>query len=152
MEETLVILKPDAVQRELELPIMSFFLHKDLTTDYWQPQLATVDQVRQHYAKAIRKYGQKLEQWSIDYFLSGPVVIGILSGEDAIARVRALCGEDMDPSKCSLNTIRGHWGIDSFVIAIAEGGGEQRRGLRNLIHSSSSREEYSYERGIWVPS
>lgn len=151
MDETLVILKPDAIARGLELDIFNTFLHEDLFPRYWLKHHATPDQVRMHYARAIAKYGPKLEQWSIDYFTGGELVLGILTGADALSRARALCGEDMDPAKCPAHTIRGRFGIDSIEKAVAEGGGEQRRGVRNVIHSSSSPEEYVYERGIWVP-
>ena len=65
----------------------------------------------------------------IEYITSGPVVVMVISGKDAIARIRELMGPT-DPGKANKGTIRGDFGNDITV---------------NVIHGSDSRESAQRE-------
>jgi len=71
----------------------------------------------------------------IDYLTSGKVVVGILEGENAVSRVRQICGPT-NPAESPKGTIRGDYGEDDLRIC-----GPNNRPTRNIVHSSGSPEE-----------
>jgi nucleoside-diphosphate kinase len=108
MERTLAIVKPDAVQRGLAGEILKRIEAQGLA-------ISALKKLRLARAQAERFYEVHKErpfyQSLCDYMTSGPVIIAVLSGEQAVTRWRALMGAT-DPAKAAPGTIRKDLGVD----------------------------------------
>ncbi len=126
MERTLVVLKPDAVQRRLAGEILRRFEQRGLT-------LVGLKMLQLSDARARRMYsvhkGKDFYEPLVKFVTSGPVIAGVLQGRDAVATVRAMLGETNAP-RAAAGTIRGDFGLS-------------RR--HNLIHGSDSPESADRE-------
>jgi nucleoside-diphosphate kinase len=108
MERTLAIVKPDAVQRGLAGEILKRIETQGLAISALRKlHLARAQAERFYEVHKQRPFYQSL----CDYMTSGPVVIAVLSGEQAITRWRALMGAT-DPAKAAPGTIRKDLGVD----------------------------------------
>ena len=106
-EKTLSIIKPDAVERNLESKIKNFFEKKNLKISRTKKVQITKDDARQFYkVHETKPFYQDL----CDYLSSGPIVVMILEGENAISRNRELMGAT-DPLKAKEGTLRKMYGI-----------------------------------------
>ena len=130
MERTLVLVKPDGVQRALVGEIIGRFERKGLKLVGMR--LLSVDDAlaERHYAVHA---GKHFYPGLIDFITSGPVAALALEGPDAIATVRRMVGRTM-PNEAEPGTIRGDLGIS---------------GLRNLIHASDAPETATSELELW---
>ncbi len=119
MERTLIIVKPDAVQRGLIGSVLSRLEARGLR--FVGLKLIAVDEAlaRRHYGE---HEGKPFFAGLIDYITSSPVVVGVLEGRQAVAVVRATVGAT-NPVAAAPGTIRGDWGLEIG---------------RNLIHASDS--------------
>jgi nucleoside-diphosphate kinase len=108
MERTLAIVKPDAVQRGLAGEILKRIEAQGLA-------ISAVKKLHLTRAQAERFYevhkDRAFYQTLCDYMTSGPVVIAVLSGEQAITRWRTVMGAT-DPAKAAAGTIRKDLGVD----------------------------------------
>lgn len=163
IERTLVLLKPDAVQRALVGEIMARFERTGFKVIGLKMCYATKETAGQHYAndnewltsvgekakKANKSdeeplaIGQRIRQQLIDYISMSPTVALVLEGHDVINKVRAVVG-DTAPSKAAPGTIRGDYAFDSYGLADNSG-----RPIQNLIHASDSPESAKREISIW---
>jgi nucleoside-diphosphate kinase len=125
-EETLVIVKPDAVRRGLIGEILSRLQRKGLRIEEMRMMRIDRDLADQHYEEHRDKpFFTDL----VDFITSGDVVVARVSGEQAIGVVRALMGPT-DPAEAPQGTIRGDYGL---VIT------------ENLVHGSDSPESAKRE-------
>ncbi|HET7685765.1 MAG TPA: nucleoside-diphosphate kinase [Candidatus Limnocylindria bacterium] len=133
MERTLVLVKPDGVQRGLVGEIVARFERKGLKLVGLR--LLTVDTqlAERHYAVHA---GKHFYPGLIEFITAGPVAAVALEGPDAIATVRRMVGRTM-PNEAEPGTIRGDLGIS---------------GLRNLIHASDAPETAAAELDLWFGS
>jgi nucleoside-diphosphate kinase len=133
MERTLVLVKPDGVQRGLIGEIVARFERKGLKVVGLRMLEVPQEMAERHYAVHAGKhfYGGLVE-----LITSGPVAAVAIEGPDAIATVRRLVGNTM-PNQAEPGTIRGDLGIS---------------GLRNLIHASDAPETAEMELGLWFAS
>lgn len=117
MERTLIIVKPDAVQRGLIGAVLSRLEARGLKLVGLK--LMQIDEVlaRRHYAE---HEGKPFFAGLVRYITSSPVVVGVLEGPNAIEAVRATVGAT-NPVKAAPGTIRGD-------LALEIG--------RNLVHAS----------------
>lgn len=130
MEQTLVLIKPDAVERNLIGKILSEYERNGLKIVEMQLLTASKTIAAAHYAE---HEGKPFYDELIDYITGGPLVAFVLEGEDAIQRVRALNGAT-DPKDAGDNTIRALYGIDLS---------------NNTVHASDSAESAKKEISIW---
>jgi len=108
MERTLAIVKPDAVQRGLSGEILKRIETRGLAVSALKKiHLARAQAERFYEVHKERAFYRSL----CDYMTSGPVVIAVLSGEQAITRWRELMGAT-DPAKAAPGTIRKDLGVD----------------------------------------
>jgi len=130
MEQTLVLVKPDGVQRGLVGEILARFERKGLKVVGLRLLMVPLGMAERHYTVHAGKhfYGSLVE-----LITSGPVVAVALEGPDAIATVRRLVGSTL-PNEAAPGTIRGDLGIS---------------GLRNLIHASDAAETATTELTLW---
>ena len=131
-ERTLVLLKPDAVERHLIGEIISRYEAKGLIVRAMALRTIDVDTASNHYAEHVgRDYYPPLEE----FITSGPLVALVLEGRKAIQVVRAMNGKT-DCAEAAPGTIRGDYGTLKN---------------RNLVHASDCPESAEREIGIWFP-
>ena len=131
-ERTLVLLKPDAVERYLIGEIISRYEAKGLIVRAMELRTIDVDTASNHYAEHVgRDYYPPLEE----FITSGPLVALVLEGRKAIQVVRAMNGKT-DCAEAAPGTIRGDYGTLKN---------------RNLVHASDCPESAEREIGIWFP-
>jgi len=130
MERTLVLVKPDGVQRGLIGEILARFERKGLKVVGLRMLDVSRPMAEQHYAVHA---GKHFYDGLVEFITSGPVAAIALEGPDAIATVRRLVGKTM-PNEAEPGTIRGDLGIS---------------GLRNLIHASDAPETATAELDLW---
>ena len=168
IESTLVLLKPDAVQRALIGEILSRFERTGFKVIGLKMCYATKDVAGRHYAddeawlvsvgekskKAAeskgqkvsgspKELGQKVRQMLIEFITMSPTVAVVLEGHDVINKVRTIIG-DTAPSRAAPGTIRGDFSFDSYGLADVSG-----RPIQNLIHASDSPDSAKREIAIW---
>ena len=107
IEQTLSIIKPDAVERNLEDKIKSFFVKKNLKIIKSKKVQISKEEASEFYKVHQTKpfYDQLC-----NYLSSGPIVVMILEGENAVSRNRELMGAT-DPLKAEEGTLRKMYGI-----------------------------------------
>jgi nucleoside-diphosphate kinase len=130
MERTLVLAKPDAVQRGLIGEIVSRFERKGLKVVGLRLLRVPRELAERHYEVHA---GKHFYAGLVEFITSGPVAAIALEGPDAIATVRRMVGKTM-PNEAEPGTIRGDLGIS---------------GLRNLIHASDAPETSAAELEMW---
>ena len=170
-EKTLVLLKPDAVQRNLIGEIIGRFERVGLKIIAMKFVVPTKEQAFKHYVKneaeivalgnrsiegkkksgiEVKEDPKTLGQQIIDrlvrFLSSGPVVAFVLEGNQAISITRKLVGST-EPLQSAVGTVRGDYTIDSYTLA-----DNDNRAVRNLIHASSSQFDSSYEIDVWFKS
>jgi len=133
-ERTLVLIKPDGVQRRVIGDIISRIERKGLKIAALE--LKNVDDAlaRAHYAEHADKpfFGSLLE-----FITSGPVVAAVLEGPRAIAAFRQIAGGTDPVEKAAPGTIRGDLGLETQF---------------NLVHGSDSLESAAREIQLWFPA
>jgi nucleoside-diphosphate kinase len=129
-ERTLVLIKPDAVQRKLAGEILARFERRGL--EIREARLLTVDRqlAEEHYAEHREKpfFGEL-----VDFITSAPTLALVLEGESAISVVRTTMGST-NPTDSAPGTIRG-----DLALAMPN----------NLVHGSDSPESARREIGLW---
>lgn len=87
--------------------------------------------------------GKKVVQWLVEYMTSGPVIVMVIEGMQAIDMIRKLAGPTL-PAKAEMGTIRGDYSVDSPAVANVEG-----RSIHNLFHASENAAEAANEIKLW---
>ena len=131
MEQTLIILKPDAVKRGLVGKILKIFEEKGIALidlKMLRPNKSIIDQ---HYEKFME---EDFFPRIVKFMTSGQVVVCLLKGYNVISNVRTLIGAT-DPMKAQPGTIR-----ERFASCIEE----------NVIHASENKDEFKRECEIWL--
>ena len=107
IEQTLSIIKPDAVERNLENKIKDFFEKNNLTISKTKKVKISKEEASEFYKVHQTKpfYGDLC-----NYLSSGPIVVMILEGENAISKNRQLMGST-DPKKAEEGTLRKMYGV-----------------------------------------
>ncbi len=119
MEQTLILVKPDGVQRGLIGQIISRFETRGMKLVGLKLIQMTNERAAEHYSV---HQGKDFYDSLVKYIVSGPIVAMVWSGEDAIAAARATIGPTK-PVDASPGTIRGDFGMEIG---------------RNLVHGSDS--------------
>lgn len=168
-EQTLVIIKPDGVQRSLIGEVIERIERVGFKLVALKFALPAKEKVAEHYTidpEWIEKTGRKAldadaklgkDVSGIDpvahggmilhklqnYLTSGPVVIMVWQGAHVVDVVRKLVG-GTEPKTSDVGTIRGDFVHDSYEISNAEG-----RSVRNVVHASSSVDDATKEIAVW---
>lgn len=137
LEETLVLIKPDGVARNLTGEILARIEAKGYQLVDIRMVEPNRDLLSQHYAE---HQGKPFYEPLVAFMESGPVVALRISGHRVIEGIRSLCGQT-DPTTAAPGTIRGDlardWGLPV---------------QQNLIHASDSQENAARELGLWFGS
>ncbi len=167
-ERTLVIIKPDGVQRGLIGEIIKRYERTGLKMVALRFDVADEKKFWEHYNKKddwfLKKgtkiaedkkannlpadkepmeYGKDIIRQLVKFMTSGPTIMMVWEGNQAVAVVKKLTG-DTEPVTSDVGTIRGDLTLDSYNIAAVDD-----RAVRNLIHCSESTDEAKREIGIW---
>ena len=126
MERTLVILKPDAVQRGLIGPIITRLEQRGLRFAAIKLMQISPELAARHYA--IHK-GKPFYEGLVQFITSGPVVVAVIEGKDAINIVRKTMGAT-SPANAEPGTIRADFGLEIG---------------RDLVHGSDGVDTAAYE-------
>jgi nucleoside-diphosphate kinase len=126
MERTLILVKPDALARNLTGEIIARFERKGLRLAAMKLMQMTREIAERHYAEHDGKpfFGELVQ-----FITSGPLVAMVLEGESAIEAARQVIGAT-DPLKASPGSIRG-----DYAIAVGQ----------NMVHGSDSPESAARE-------
>jgi nucleoside-diphosphate kinase len=146
VQKTLVIFKPDAVQRGIVGEILTRFENVGLKVVATKMIAPTREQYYKHYeeiGKMVSRRGEQAFRRTIDYMLQGPVVAMVFEGVEAISLVRKLVGPT-EPKSAEPGTIRGDYSHMSFGYA-----DNADEGTPNLIHASSNEKEADQEISHW---
>ena len=131
-QRTLIVLKPDAVQRGISAEIIARFERRGLRLAAMRLVQVQREQAEQHYA--VHK-GKFFYDDLVKTISASPVVAAVLEGPNAIAVVRAMVGSTR-PHEAAPGTIRGDYALV---------------GLRNLVHASDAPETAAAEIALWFP-
>ncbi|MCK5416119.1 nucleoside-diphosphate kinase [Candidatus Parcubacteria bacterium] len=167
-ERTLVIIKPDGIQRSLIGEIISRFERTGLRFVAFKFFVLDKDKIWKHYdkddawfetkganivkerkaagvpvEKEAIEYGKDIIRQLADFMTAGPVLALVLEGHQAIEVVKKLVG-GTEPLTSDVGTIRGDFTIDSYALA-----GVDERAVRNLIHCSDEPGEAKREIALW---
>lgn len=168
-ERSLVLIKPDAVQRGLIGEVITRFEKKGLKISAMKMVWPTEEQARKHYdqpesamialgTKTLTTYAEKglkhrfsdpieiardIQKKLVRFMTTGPIVAMVIEGAHAIAHVRKIRG-GTNPLTADVGTITADLTIDSYFIA-----DDDERAIRNLVHASGTVEEAETEIKIW---
>lgn len=168
IERTLVLLKPDAVQRGLIGEIVSRFEKAGFKIIGMKMVYADKETAGKHYAndqewlkevgsKTRNNYlakgidvketaleiGQKIRQYLINFISMSPAVALCIEGHAAVVKVRTMCGSTA-PINAAPGTIRGDFSFDSYELSDKSG-----RPIQNLIHASDTKQNAEREIAVW---
>ncbi len=132
VEQTLILAKPDAVQRGLAGEILARFERRGLAVRAARLVVASRELGEAHYAEHAEKpfFGEL-----VDFISSGPTLAFVLEGEGAIATCRLTIGAT-NPAEALPGSLRGQ-----YALAMPN----------NLVHGSDSPESAQREIGLWFP-
>tara|TARA_Y100000310_G_scaffold326369_1_gene391181 strand:+ start:1481 stop:1969 length:489 start_codon:yes stop_codon:yes gene_type:complete len=143
IEQTLILIKPDGVQRGLIGDILKRFEQRGLKIVGLKMVQTTKDQAKEHYREEIaEKYGERVLDYLVDFVTSTPVIAIVVQGSGAIATVRKIVGSTY-PGEADLGTIRGDFNHTTKEYAKANDQGH------NLIHASENEEAAKRELALW---
>lgn len=170
IEQTLILLKPDAVQRGIIGKIVSRFEDSGLKIIGMKMVWATEELAKKHYhleevwakqiyEKTLASYqkegkkwpykdyldiGKTIQKWNMQFLREGPVIAIVIEGPHAIEIIRKMAGST-EPRSAVPGTIRGDFAmIESYALA-----DKKQRVLRNLIHASDTAENAKREISLW---
>jgi nucleoside-diphosphate kinase len=136
LQRTLVLVKPDGVERGLVGEVIRRIEAKGYRIVALELRRATPDLLAAHYAEHV---GKSFYQPLVDFVMSGPLVALVAEGQRVIEGFRSLAGAT-EPTTAAPGTIRGDLGRD-WGVAVQ----------RNLVHGSDGPESAVREIGLWFP-
>ena len=168
-ERTLVLIKPDVLQRQLVGEILSRFERKGVKLTAMKMLNATREQVGEHYiddeaylietGEKARKgaiargedvtgwnsleQGKKVRQRNINYLTCGPIIAIVFEGFGVISQVRKILGS-ASPADGDIGTIRDDYSLDTYALA-----DYIDRSTMTMLHASDSVENAERELKIW---
>lgn len=167
-ERSLVIIKPDGVQRTLIGEVIKRIERIGLKLVGLKMIIPNKEMVRNHYLadpewinivgrknlesqtektdftdQEIKEAGEKILERLIKYMISGPVVVMVWQGAHSVSVIRKVVG-GTEPRTSDVGTIRGDFVMDSYQMA-----DNDQRSVRNIIHASGSPEEANKEIENW---
>jgi len=168
-EKTLILIKPDGVQRRLIGDVITRFERVGLKLVAMKLLFATEEQADSHYPSTNEWFvnvgkkffkeelangedvpeekfieaARKVKDGLIKFITAGPIVAMVWQGNQAVKVGRKLIG-GTEPTTSDVGTIRGDYTIDSYALANGD-----ERAVRNLVHGSESPEEAERELQVW---
>ena len=143
IERTLVLIKPDGVQRGLIGRIIQKF--EDAGFKIVGAKMVWIDEKfgKRHYFDVAERRGENVLKVLLDFITAGPVMALCIEGVSAIENARKIVGST-EPKSALPGTIRGDFAHHSY--AYTDG---KNTAVKNLIHASGKLEEAKYEIALW---
>jgi nucleoside-diphosphate kinase len=132
-ERTLVLIKPDGVERGLVGEVISRIERKGLTLVALELKVVELAVAQEHYAEHA---GKGFYDSLLEFITGGPLVAIVAEGPRAIAAFRQLAGGTDPVEKAAPGSIRGDFGLETQF---------------NLVHGSDSPESAAREIALWFP-
>lgn len=143
-QRTLILLKPDAIQRGIVGEILTRFERVGAQMAGMKLLVSDKETAMGHYTEDLaQRRGEAVRAQMIAMLTSGPVVALVLEGVEIVEVVRKMVGAT-EPKSAAPGTIRGDYSHVSYAQADASG-----KGIFNLIHASGTPEEAEVEIGVW---
>lgn len=146
IEQTLIIFKPDAVQRGIVGELLTRFERVGLKIVGMKMITPTREQFYEHYetiGQVKTRRGENTLNVVLDFMMEGPVIAAVLEGVEAIVVTRKLVGAT-EPKTAAAGSIRGDYCHISYTRADSTG-----KGIPNLVHASESPEDAEKEINHW---
>jgi len=173
MERSVVLVKPDGVQRGLVGEIIHRFERAGLKlvamkmvhvgSEFALKHYGFNDEWFENIGKKVKEFykeqgydpgedfaklpnhdiGKLVQKWNVDYLTNGPVVAMVWEGPGVVSIVRKMVGSTY-PHQSPPGTIRGDFGLDSPFLSNIK-----KRSVQNLIHASGTPEEAKVEMELW---
>jgi nucleoside-diphosphate kinase len=149
--KTLVLLKPDTVERGLVGKIISRFEDRGLRLAGLKLLIASEELATSHYGDFVERYtprlgkemSQNIMNEMVGFLTSGPIIAMAIEGVDACPLVRKIVGATY-PNEAAAGTIRGDYAHMAQDYANQIG-----TTVKNLVHASGSPDEAEIELGLW---
>jgi nucleoside-diphosphate kinase len=143
VEQTLVLIKPDGMQRGLVGEILKRFEQRGLKLVGLKMVQADKNLAEQHYTESIaEKHGEHVRESLLQFVTEHPVIAMVIQGSDAISLVRKIVGSTF-PGEADIGTIRGDYCHASKAYVRA------KNKPQNLVHASENQEDAKKELGLW---
>ena len=136
VQETLVLVKPDGVARNLTGEILRRIEAKGYSITDLRMLQADRSLLEEHYAEHV---GKPFYEPLVEFMESGPIVAARVAGERVVEGWRSLAGTT-DPTTAAPGTVRGDFGRD-WGLKVQQ----------NLVHGSDSPESAARELALWFP-
>jgi len=146
VEKTLILFKPDSLQRGVVGEILTRFERVGLKIVGTKMIFPDRDHYYKHYeeiGKMVTRRGEDTFNITLDLMMTGPVIAMVFEGVEAVELVRKLVGTT-EPKSAAPGTIRGDFSHMSFGY-----GDSAHKGIPNLIHASGDPEEAIKEIDHW---
>jgi len=146
IQRSLVVFKPDSVQRGIVGEILSRFERVGLKIVAAKMVNPDRDHYYTHYekiGKMVTRRGEVAFNQNLDYMSSGPVLAMVFEGIEAVALIRKIVGPT-EPKAADMGTVRGDYSHMSFGYADAK-----HIGIPNLLHASGDPDEAEQEIQHW---
>ena len=146
MERTLVVLKPDTIQRGLVGEIIARFERAGLKIVGMKMVRPDEEHYHKHYegiSKLISRWGEDIYKVTLSQLTEGPVIAIVLEGVEAVQHVRKMVGKT-DPKDSAPGTIRGDYTHVTRAYTNPKGAT-----LPNLVHASGDPSEAKQEIELW---
>ena len=144
LQRTLVLLKPDSINRGIVGEILQKFERVGAKMIGLKLLQCDENTAMCHYTEDVsRRCGEHIRKLMISMLTSSPVVAIVLEGVEIVEVVRKLVGET-EPKKAAPGTIRGDYAHVSYAYSDAK-----KIGVFNLIHASANPEEAKTEIDVW---
>jgi nucleoside-diphosphate kinase len=172
-EKTLILVKPDGMQRGLIGKIIERFESRGLKVVALKITKPTKDHIKKHYLateeqlsgmgnKTLEdlkangldpikelgtddpmKIGKMINNWNFEFLSSGPVAAIVLQGFRSVEMGRKIVGHTV-PAKADIGTIRGDMSVDAPLL-----GNARKRSIKNIVHASGTVAEAKREISHW---
>ncbi|MFH1332513.1 MAG: nucleoside-diphosphate kinase [archaeon] len=144
IQRTLVLIKPDGVERGLTGEIIHRLERKGLKSIGMKMVWIDKKMAAEHYGEdLVKRRGEKVRDYLVDYVTSGPVIAMVLEGVEAIENTRMICGVT-EPRSAQPGTIRGDFSPVSYAYCDSK-----NMAIKNTIHASANPDDAEKEIKLW---
>ena len=143
IEQTLVLLKPDSVERAIAGKIITRIEEAGFKIVAIKMAAPDKEKTGLHYSDVAERHSEKIFQQNVDFLTSGPVIAMVIEGVNAIENIRKLAGTT-EPKSSPPGTIRGDFSHMSYGFA-----DEQGHVAKNVIHASADGSDAKREISLW---
>ena len=143
IERSLVVLKPDCVQRCLSGRIIQKFEDAGLKIVGMKMMWVTKEFAKKHYFDVEARKGKTVYDNLVSYITEGPVIAMVIEGIAAVETIRKIVGPT-EPKSALPGTIRGDFAHHSYGYTDT-----RNMSIKNLIHASGTVDEAKFEVSLW---